>query len=395
MALDAPTPTDSKEDYSFWRVFTTADNLEKVAPNFYPSVTFQVVSILRKWGDQWAGNDEWQSLLNKTSLQHEVEESIVALYYLLEHAPKTKFIAVDVCGGKGLFSILLSYLSPTFLESIILLEKETAINWHHIQVANSTCQNEQRPTIEIWSGTNLHDYDIVLDRFINLPHPVALSGIHLCKQLGPAFCGLVNGLGSQKCIYACLAPCCLPRVVTCQKHKKASANTSIMVQLAETFEGRRIRLDYSQRRRDCRKTPTGGPCFLCHSPDHGMTEYANNMACPELSTKTKQEQIELKQAEHASRVPCWRCGELGHYKTDCPSNNTSSKPPAMEPPFLAVDVANVLDAPQPFQCYCTLLSSSMQERKIQVVDPGLTNQGKHQAGNWNSDRKSIFIIATL
>jgi len=46
-------------------------------------VTNTVVQILRHWRDLWAGQSDWQSLLNKKSLLHEVEESIVALQFWL------------------------------------------------------------------------------------------------------------------------------------------------------------------------------------------------------------------------------------------------------------------------------------------------------------------------
>ena len=77
--------------------------------------------------------------------------------------------------------------------------------------ANTTAENEGRPYIQIWDNTNLHDYDDVLDRMKALPGKLALSGIHLCKQLGPSFCGLVVVWGS---VYLCMsgavlhAPCC-------------------------------------------------------------------------------------------------------------------------------------------------------------------------------------------
>ena len=70
------------------------------------------------------------------------------------------------------------------------------------------------------NNENLHDYDVVLDKIMDLPFDkVALCGIHLCKQLSPSFIGLVNGLGS-KCIYASLMPCCMPSAVTSQKRNK-------------------------------------------------------------------------------------------------------------------------------------------------------------------------------
>jgi hypothetical protein len=111
-----------------------------------------------------------------------------------------------------------------------------------------------------------------------------------------------------------------------------------------------------------------------------------------FGTKNKEEQIDLRQQEHAVRVPCWKCGELGHFKPDCPSENTSSAPPAMAPPVVLMDVSNILENPKPFQGYCQLLADTLENREIKIVKPGLKNSGNHQAGNWNSERKSIFIV---
>ena len=80
----------------------------------------RVISILRSWGRSWAGRGEWQALLNRKSPAHEVEESIVALRFLLDWlecggrerddgAPPPVTL-VDVCCGKGMLSMLASYL---------------------------------------------------------------------------------------------------------------------------------------------------------------------------------------------------------------------------------------------------------------------------------------------
>jgi len=168
-----------------WRIWEAAEQLEKRSTTFFPHITPQVVPILQHWGNNWAGDLEWRSILDKGALLHEIEESIVALHHywkgVVEKDPD-EHIVVDVCGGKGLFSFLLSYLklSPKIL-NIVLIEKAN-INWHHIKAANDTAEKEGRPLISIWSDTNLHDHDKVLGRLQNLNRPVAMSGIHLCKQ---------------------------------------------------------------------------------------------------------------------------------------------------------------------------------------------------------------------
>ena len=374
-----------------WKVWVTADKLEEMHKlGFYPNITPQVVSILRLWGSKWANRPGWMSLLDKGSLLHEMEESIVAIHHLFEAMENSKdtFIAVDVCGGKGLFSFLLSYLKPPKVDQIVLLEK-AKINWRHMHEANETAEEEGRPKIAIWSSTNLHDYDSVLDRFLQLPHPVAMTGIHLCKQLSPSFCGLVNGLGPQKCIYACLAPCCLPRAVTAQKNAKKDKNAfSVSIQLKETPQDRQSRRDYMQRReRVKQRKPKNIPCFHCKDETHELKQCQKFLALP------KEERVPILQAEHAATIPCWNCLQLGHYKSECPSPVTSKNSRSVKPPMYNLNVSNILQAKRPFGAYCHLLTESLQDRRCQVIEAELETQAKHDDNNWNGSRKSIFIVA--
>ena len=386
----------SKNPGAHWEIWKTADKLEEsLSKNIpYPELTAQAVDILREWGNNWAGEDEWVSYLNKGSLHHEVEESIVAIHHLLEGRDDCdEFIVMDICAGKGFFSFLLSYLRHPKIRKIVMLEKAT-INWHHIVEGNKTAILEGRPLISIWENTNLHDYDEILDKIIDLSHPVALSGIHLCKQLSPSFCGLVNGLG-KRCIYACLTPCCMPRAVTSQKNYTGKKRFTLSIQLEETADERHRRRDYMIRRERVRRKPTGGPCFYCQDVDHGLKE------CIILPTLEKDEQISIRRAWHFATVPCWNCLEFGHFKTDCPNikegdkTKCSSSHNSIMPPALALDVSEVLKAPRPYSAYCQLIASSFQRgdcKEVNVIESELEKFGNHQEGNWNSERKSIFII---
>ena len=76
-----------------------------------------------------------------------------------------KIIVIDVCAGKGFLSFLLSYMKHTKVHRIVMLEK-AQIDWHHIQASNVSAVEENRPMIDIWEQTNLHDYDNVLERMI-------------------------------------------------------------------------------------------------------------------------------------------------------------------------------------------------------------------------------------
>ena len=249
----ADTDTKANNDVgrkNHWSVWKAVDKLELRRDNFYPEITPQVIEILRKLGMKWQGDPKMASLLNKSSLHHEIEETIVAIHYLFEglgRREEKQCHVIDACAGKGMLSFLISYLKHPKIDSIVMLEK-ASIDWNHIQESNKAAQEENRPVINIWEKTNLHDYDDVLDRMIALPYPIAMCGIHLCKQLGSSFCGLFNGLG-KKCIYGCLSPCCMPRAVTTQKKNAKKRKTfTLSVQLVESVEDRRARRDYMLRR---------------------------------------------------------------------------------------------------------------------------------------------------
>lgn len=251
-STDAPSIDGRKNNWSVWR---TVDKLELKQDNFYPKLTAKVIQILKEWGLKWQGDPTMATTLNKSTLRHEIEEAIVAVHFLfegLDRRPEKTCHVLDLCAGKGMLSFLISYLKHPKISSIVMLEKAT-IDWSHIEESNKTAHQEQRPSIDIWKETNLHDYDEVLDRMLALPHPIAMCGIHLCKQLGPSFCGLYNGLG-RKTIYGCLSPCCMPRAVTTQKkNSKKRKIFTISVQQAETIKERLDRRDYMLRRERLRR----------------------------------------------------------------------------------------------------------------------------------------------
>lgn len=362
----------------------------------YQETIAQVASILRQWGLKWAGKPEWQSLLNKRSLQHEAEESTVALYHLhqwlLSRENKDEpLIIVDVCCGKGLFSMFLSYMMGSFwkddasINRIVMLDKMTSneVSWHHIHVANEFAADENRPTMEIWEGCNLHDHDKVLSRMLDLKSVLALVGIHLCKTLGPSCVGLANGLGPSRCPYLCLAPCCMPRLVTTKKAHKAR---SIPVKIYETSRERRDRLDAIQRRNEAlRKGGRHGLCYIC-------LEKHRVRKCP-LLPESEEERIAMLQKATAT-VPCWKCGEVGHFKADCLTS--FKRPPKLDPPFVTMNVKGLLQTEKPFDTYCQLIADTLQDcSSRELMETGLTNDSSpHQKGNWNSERKSIYIVAS-
>jgi len=376
------------------------EKLELRRDDFYPEITVEVIEILKTWGMKWQGNTKMASILNKSTLHHEIEETIVAIHFLfegLDRRKETMCHVIDACAGKGMLSFLLSYLKHPKVSSIVMLEK-AMIDWSHIEESNGLAEKEKRPSISIWSNTNLHDYDDVLDRMLALPHPIAMCGIHLCKQLGPSFCGLFNGLG-EKCIYGCLSPCCMPRAVTTQKRNSKTRKVfTLSVQLAESMEGRHARRDYMLRRQRLRRKPVTGPCFYCKDENHSV------FGCTVLKTLPNEEQVSIRRAWHVATVPCWNCLEIGHYKNECPnvgkdgvSKGRSSSHTAQQPPMAILDVTGILKASKPYKAYCNILADGFEKQhrpnsRVRVIETKLEKLGKHDETNWNAERKSIFIV---
>ena len=363
------------------------------------ALTHQVIAILKQWANQWAGRPEWQSFLNKSSLLHEIEETIIVLHSLLKwmnnksNSDKTITI-VDVCSGKGVFSMVASYLFVHDLRvsKIVMLDK-AIINWNHITAVNETAAEEQRPVIESWNGCNLHQVDTVVDRLEALKTPLCLVGIHLCKLLTPTCIGIVNTLGASICPFLCLAPCCLPSVVTkvLKKTKgdnssKSTCNHVIEIYQNETKQERTTRTQAKQRRQDAVQRRPTIACFLCQSMSHPIHR------CPSLPVDEKKKKVVFVQA--SKLVPCWKCGTVGHFKIDCTSTQPSLKPTLIKRPIVCMDVANVAESSKPFDTYCELLTATLQRKNVQLIETGLITDRQHQEENYNGGRKSIYIVAT-
>lgn len=107
---------------------------------------------------------------------------------------------VDVCCGKGIFSMLASYIFQydSRIHQIVMLDK-ASIKWNHVDVANTSASAERRPKIELWYNCNLHEVDDVVNQLEGLQTPLALVGIHLCKTLSPRLVGIANAIGPSRC----------------------------------------------------------------------------------------------------------------------------------------------------------------------------------------------------
>lgn len=377
-------------------VFNTIKELEMTVKisdgcGMYDEMTHNVIEILKEWTVEHSNDGCWQSLLNKRNLRHEVEESIVALYHLKEWARKRNsthpFIAVDVCCGKGVFSMLLSYLSLKHVElsgltRIILLDNDSTIDWAHIRAANVTKHRAEknegnRPIMDLWAGINLHSYDSeIVTALQSYNQPVALTGIHLCKTLGPSFVSLVNALGAKQAPYVCLAPCCLPRL-----------SSKIMIDKYEGTLQRNMRLKAKQQQLASRERRRSR-CFVCQGRHH-VKNCPQKVQFDSASWDSKVENAILNQ-------PCWNCGKVGHRSADCKVEKVKQ----IEQPAELMSLSNVAASNSPFESYCDLLSTFIQDTiNLDIIDSGLVSLKNHscsnsQKRNWNRHRKNIFIVAS-
>lgn len=308
---------------------------------------------------------------------------------------KSPVTLVDVCCGKGITSLLASYLFRE-LYQVVALDKNANINFHHIKAANLNATDAGRPRIEIWGDTNLHDIDPLVERLGAIGTTLAFIGIHLCKNLSPAAVGVANNLPGV-CKFLMLAPCCLPRQARNYAKFKCGpvegqrfASFIIPVRVHESEEDRKLRFEANSRRANAKKRFASMPCILCDEI-HPIKK-CSLLPCGET------ERLEIfRRAEELS--PCWKCGELGHKKELCQEVQDSAKPRLALPPTVELDVATIEEEESLFEGYCNLLTTSIQMTDIKVIDVGmensaaiLNNSANHD--NWNAGRKSIYIVAS-
>ena len=393
---------DSGSGKRQWQIYRTIDQLTAAdrKEEYQIALTDPVLHILNTWA---RNHNSWQqSVLNKRTFLHEVEESIVALYYLdrwRREAKALRFVAVDVCGGKGIFSLLLQYMAALYwkdeapcLDRIILLDKATSkqIDWAHLISKPPPELERMLVPVHLWEDCNLHDYDSLVDRFqktVPQEMPLALTGIHLCKLLTPAMISLSNLLGGERCQYACLAPCCMPRAVRSKYMKDDHRGIPIFGFESASMREERLQRVLQKRLLRRKGHNNGTTCFLCQSPDHWLRQ------CPHFATLPRDEQSRLLQ-EAAAATPCWKCGVVGHFKNDCQASKKLYWGWQCEPPVArTIPGGAVLKSSNPLLTYCQLLSPSLENRKVEIVETHLNNGDKHQAENWNSGRKSLFIVA--
>ena len=172
-------------------------------------------------------------------------------------------------------------------------------------------------------------------------------------------------------------------------HKRKKART-IDVMTYETDDERIERKKALARRRAAMKRFSDCECFLCKSTSHRVQN------CNLLPADVDMQMDIFRKS--AASMPCWRCGELGHQKRECPSEQAAGKPSLVQPPHLSLDVSSVMDSDRPFEAYCELLSTALDRPNVRIEENLLVNNRRvkkqHTDSNWNSGRKSTFIIGT-
>jgi hypothetical protein len=451
-----------RNKHSHWKIFQTIERLEAspVSADYSPEILAQVLAILRNWAQAWSGVAAYQSFLNKKSLHHEIEECLPALHHLNEWRKVVshvdRFVAMDVCGGKGCLAMLVQYVAAHYwnkdgsgrpiLDHVILLEKAKCdeIDWYHLLHP----PDDDLIPLVIWEDCNLHETDALWTRIrVSVSYPIAATGIHLCKMLSPSMVSLVNLLGPDKCVYVCLAPCCMPRAVTktaqrnilgkARNNKTADPTNAaverqpsyVHVAVFETLVEREDRMLRIQRRDAARrrkgrlsnlvvssnsihKEDTGGKtlavdgCFCCRSTSHQM------QFCPIIGAMSAIERENVLQSARPSMTltPCWNCGMAGHVQAECGNprvetvvKNGDHVRSLIEPPQTLLNVTNILDSADPMRVYCDLLVGSihctLKRNEIpwsrMVWETVLVNaKAENQpTANWNSGRKAMYLVA--
>ena len=391
LSLNSPAGTQAGKH---WEIHRTIKKLERDgittsnprAVQEYHQSTADVVQVLKEWSRDHTGDENWRSLLNKANLQNEVEESIVALHHLrtwtLSLNTTIPFIAVDACCGKGLFSTLLAYVAIRHrdlagLSRIILLDKDLNIDWRHVLATNQSqgaTREDQltKPALEIWAGSNLHDYDsTILPKLQSYNRTIALTGIHLCKNLAPSLIGLANQLGPESAPYLCLAPCCLPRRTALLK-----------IGQYEPPMQRNVRLQMQQYRNSARKR-WATHCYVCQEAHHVRE-------CPRQHHYADENDWNSAVATALAERPCWNCGKLGHHRDECREGSAA----LLQQPVAHMNLSILGDA-DPYESFCEILATFIQHRDhVQVMDSGLTSTHSDELSrNWNRNRKSLVIVA--
>ena len=100
-------------------------------------------------------------------------------------------------------------------------------------------------------------------------------------------------------------------------------------------------------------------------------------------------------AANEADLTCWKCGEFGHRKHDCPSTQATSKPPKVHPPTVGIDTSVFRQTKSPFDAWVEALYSTIEaprHAKVRQDVPLTGNDREDDERNWNRHRKCSWLI---
>ena len=352
--------TTGERPAPLWHVWRAVDGLDRslLVRDAEPRKRFgalveEVQHVLTAWGLAHAGEAAMQSFLNGKGLLHEAEECVVGLHHVLAYlgadcARGERPVVVDLCAGKGTFSVLLAALvarRPALSCEIVLVEKSMNINWRHVPSLLGPDH-----TVQMWTGCNIHDAAFV-EKLRQLPGPLAIIAIHLCKNLSPRCVSLYNALGRAKAPFLALAPCCL----------RLSA-AQVVVLRFEAEDARRERMK--------------SRCFICGGPSHRASD------CPAVKA--------------AGTSLCWRCGEKCHRRAACTAAQAAPRIAKAPAPSTTICILTVSASSSPFDAWSRALLEVCETEdgdaaRLEVVP--LASLKEIDPRNWNGSRKCTWVLA--
>uniref|UniRef100_A0A7S4J911 CCHC-type domain-containing protein n=1 Tax=Odontella aurita TaxID=265563 RepID=A0A7S4J911_9STRA len=350
----------------------------------YGPLAAEAAAVLRDWGRRWGGGDgaddggedDWgglQSFLNKQTLLHEIEESLVVIEALIEWLKETKgagddgggrdqrdedVTVVDLCCGKGVLSVLLSHLAARgslalpssskeesccaplrYVRRCVMADKivegrgnrggaDDGVDWSHVRRTNldidrasarcngEECEASATVPIEVWGGANLHSDDFY-DRMRSLVTTkdgvddgvLAVVGIHLCGMLSPRAMGLFNTLGPDRAPFLCLAPCCLPRQARKKRGKRKRSRTG------DAKGKEKESLDAGGGVANKASGGGGHPSADIVSVDLFETDEMRSARAEAVRLRNRA----LRRNNGGGSLRCYVCSEEGHRARDCPT----------------------------------------------------------------------------
>lgn len=420
-----PAPPESRPGHVNWHINRAIRVLETspLLTGEYGALVSDIIGILRRWSDAWAGRPEWSHFVNCKGFLHEVEEALVPLHALGQHClaldgaghSRSAVTVVDLCCGKGMFSMLLSALADVrpsltrHVRRIIMVEKQATIRWGHTEHVNSVVgiigSGFAIPLL-LWNNSNIFsdDFSSSLRLFLReadsgeaapVKASAVLVGIHLCRRLSSRFVELANTLEEGRVTAAVLAPCCLPRLggggALCSVCIPASAIADSDMPHPPTEKERSEKLDIIYK-----------TCWKCGDMGHSRGACTSDSEDLQLTIKKLWKKLEAAD-EHATDRTTMACEELNlndlsqlsnPFKGWCDFLFNSLRTNSGQKKLLDIN----LDVPTGHTPTFDDVSSRSAHNtsSFNSIEEGAVPPSKKQKReqNWNANRKMTWIICS-